>query len=51
MFAKLIGFRVSYRREVLKDLLRLRPLSRRQRYHWWTTHYEKTPSGKWRKKY
>ena len=48
-FAKLVGFRVSYRREMLEDLLRIRQLPAKQRYRWWTTHYEKV-NGRWRKK-
>ena len=48
-FAELIGFRVSYRREMLEDLLKLEPLGQKQRYYWWVQHYEKV-NGKWRKK-
>ena len=48
-FAQLIGFRVSYRRERLQDLLKLQPLSPRLRYLMWTREYHKT-NGRWRKR-
>ena len=48
-FKELIDFRVSYRVEMLEDLLKLEPLSQKYRYRWWLQHYEKV-NGKWRKK-
>ncbi len=47
-FARIIGFRVSYRREILEDLLRLEPLSPKDRYRMWTLWYRKV-DNKWRK--
>ncbi|RLE96587.1 MAG: hypothetical protein DRJ57_05375, partial [Thermoprotei archaeon] len=47
-FARIIGFRVSYRREILKDLPRLEPLSPKARYRMWILWYRKV-DNKWRK--
>ena len=48
-FAGIIGFRVSYRREVLQDMLKLKTLSPEKRYKVWISWYQKV-GGKWRKK-
>ena len=48
-FAGMIGFRVSYRREVLSDLLKLKSLPPKRRYRLWVQQYEKV-GGRWRKR-
>ncbi|MBM1155076.1 hypothetical protein DRN94_004300, partial [archaeon] len=48
-FAKLIGFRVNYRRQLLQDLLKLERYTPKERYKLWTLWYQKT-GGRWRRK-
>jgi len=48
-FAQLIGFRVSYRREMLQDLLKLKRFPPRIRYAIWTQWYHKE-GHRWRRR-
>ena len=47
-FARFIDFRINRRREMLNDLLKLRPLPPQMRYKLWTQKYQKV-NGKWRR--